>query len=111
MKPRSRDHTPVDTADTPAATRAESGSTRAQRRALARLGGLFFSLLALAGVFLIGGVVGPEKIRAWIEPLGAWGPVLFIPLSAVLGTILVPGIALAAASGLLFGPVTGTAFR
>lgn len=75
----------------------------------ARLAGLLATLLALAGVFIIGGAIGPDRVRAWIDPLGPWGPLLYVPLSAVLGTALVPAAALAAAAGLLFGPWTGAA--
>lgn len=78
-----------------------------RRRALIRLAGLALSLSSLAAVFIAGGVIGPGRIRAWIEPLGVLGPVLYVPLAAVLGTAFVPGAALAAAAGLLFGPWLG----
>lgn len=74
-----------------------------------RLFGLAAALAGLAGVFIVGGVIGPASVQAWVEPLGPWGPVLYVPLSALLGTALVPGAALAAAAGLLFGTWTGAA--
>ncbi len=79
----------------------------AKRRALLRLAGLLLALGGLAVVFIAGGVIGTARIRGWVEPLGAFGPLLYIPLSAVLGTLFVPGAVLAAAAGLLFGPWVG----
>lgn len=78
-----------------------------RRTAALRLAGLLAGMGALAGVFIVGGVLGPERIRGWIDPLGALGPVLYVPLAAVLGTFFVPGAALAAAAGLVFGPWLG----
>lgn len=75
----------------------------------ARLGGLLAALVALALVFIAGGVIGTDEIRGWVEPLGPWGPLLYVPLAALLGTALVPAAALAAAAGLLFGVWTGAA--
>lgn len=77
--------------------------TAAHLRLLSLLG----ALAVLALVFIAGGVIGPSRVQAWVEPLGPWGPVLYVPLSAVLGTALVPGAALAAAAGLLFGTWVG----
>lgn len=74
-----------------------------------RLGALVVGLGSLAGVFAAGGVIGPDSIRESIAPLGAWGPLLFIPAGAILGTLLVPGAAISAAAGLLFGPWLGLA--
>lgn len=78
-----------------------------KRAALMRLGGLFGALAGLAVIFIAGGVVGTDAVREWVEPLGAAGPLLYIPLSALLGTVFVPGAVLAAAAGLLFGPWVG----
>lgn len=78
-----------------------------QRAALVRLAGLIGFLAGLAAIFIAGGVIGTARVREWVEPLGAFGPLLYIPLSAVLGTVFVPGAVLAAAAGLLFGPWVG----
>lgn len=80
-----------------------------RRRAAVRLASLVVGLGCFAAVFAVGGVVGTDAVRARVEPLGAWGPLLYVPLAAVLGTVLVPGAVLAAASGLLFGPAVGLA--
>ena len=49
-----------------------------------------------------------DELRDWGESLGPAGPVLFIPLSVVLGCLLFPGPLLAGAAGLLFGTAIGT---
>jgi uncharacterized membrane protein YdjX (TVP38/TMEM64 family) len=80
-------------------------STR--RAALLRLGGLVAALTLLFVLFLVGDVLDPERIRAWIEPAGFAAPLAYVVIAGVLGVVLVPGAALAAAAGLLFGPVAG----
>ncbi|MBJ7470851.1 MAG: VTT domain-containing protein [Solirubrobacteraceae bacterium] len=80
-----------------------------RRSALAKLAGLLGFLGGLAAIFIAGGVIGTDRVREWVEPLGPFGPLLYVPLSAVLGTVFVPGAVLAAAAGLLFGPWVGAA--
>jgi uncharacterized membrane protein YdjX (TVP38/TMEM64 family) len=80
-------------------------STR--RAALLRLGGLVGALSLLFLLFLVGDVLDPDRIRAWIDPAGVAAPLAYVVVGGVLGAVLVPGAALAAAAGLLFGPVAG----
>lgn len=53
-------------------------------------------------------VVDIEAIRAAIAEAGPLAPLAYIPVSAVLASMFVPGPLLAAGSGLLFGPALGT---
>lgn len=53
-------------------------------------------------------VVDIEAVRAAVADSGPVAPLLYIPVSALLAAIFVPGPLLAAGSGLLFGPVLGT---
>lgn len=53
-------------------------------------------------------VIDIEAVRAAIADAGPLAPLIFIPVSAVLASMFVPGPLLAAGSGLLFGPVLGT---
>ncbi len=78
-----------------------------RRNAAWRLAALLMSFAMLGGVFFIGGVLGPERIRGWIDPMGPFAPLAFVPIAAVLGTFFVPGAALAAAAGLMFGSWQG----
>jgi len=73
-------------------------------------------LLALAlvvGALFAAAAVGvphsPDGLHALIEPLGLAAPLGFALLWALLTPALFPGTVLAAASGLLFGTVEGTA--
>jgi len=79
----------------------------ARRAALLRLGGLATGLSALFLVFVVGGVLDKDQIESWIEPAGVAAPLAYVVIGGVLGALLVPGAALAAAAGLLFGAVAG----
>lgn len=48
------------------------------------------------------------SIRGTVEAAGAWGPLLFVLVYAVLTVLLVPGSPLTVAAGVLFGPYLGT---
>lgn len=78
-----------------------------RRAALLRLGGLVGALSLLYVLFLLGNVLDPERVRAWVEPAGFAAPPVYVLIAGVLGALLVPGAALAAAAGLLFGPLAG----
>lgn len=81
---------------------------RLSRGATVRLTALA-ALLAAAGVcFGALGVVGASDIGGWADAAGPLAPVAFVPISALLGALLVPGPVLAGASGALFGAAVGT---
>ena len=71
---------------------------------LALIGVLFTVMVVLFAT----GKISASEIRTKVDDLGAAGPLLFIPISAVLTVLFVPGPVLAAASGLLFGVALGT---
>ncbi|MBF6620468.1 MAG: TVP38/TMEM64 family protein [Patulibacter sp.] len=75
--------------------------------ALLRLGGLAAGLGSLVVVFAVAGLIGTDTVREWVEPAGILAPLAFVVIAGVLGAMLVPGAALAVASGLLFGAVAG----
>lgn len=74
-----------------------------------RLALLLAAIAVLFVVFAVRGTITPAELRAWIAPLGLAAPVVFVLVSVGLSVVLVPGALLAATSGLLFGPVLGTA--
>lgn len=72
--------------------------------------------LALLAVFLLGlwyligiaRILDLGEIRDAVASTGPAAPLVYVVVSAVLGSLFVPGPLLAAGSGLLFGPVLGT---
>src|ERR1700712_3998143 len=79
----------------------------ARRAALLRLGGLTVALVVLFLLFNLGGLFDRERIRDWVDTFGIAAPLAFVVVSGVSGAALVRGAVLAAAAGLLFGPVPG----
>lgn len=52
-----------------------------------------------------------EQMRAWVEGFGAWGPLAIIVLEMIQALLApIPGQAIEAASGYLYGPWWGTLF-
>jgi uncharacterized membrane protein YdjX (TVP38/TMEM64 family) len=49
-------------------------------------------------------------IRAFVDRLGPWGPVVFILIYFVAPALLLPGLPLDLAAGIAFGPVWGTVY-
>ena len=70
-----------------------------------------FALVLVAGAVLLAvtDLVRPATLRSWVAGAGPFAPLLYVPVSALLGALLVPGPVLAATSGLLFGAGVGTA--
>lgn len=68
-------------------------------------------LLILLGLFLLVArrAPSPQAVRAFIEPFGIAAPLVFLVIGTALHASFVPGPLIAGASGLLFGPVLGTA--
>jgi uncharacterized membrane protein YdjX (TVP38/TMEM64 family) len=65
-------------------------------------------LLLLFYLVAVQRVIDIEVVRGAIARSGPIAPLIYIPASALLASIFVPGPLLAAGSGLLFGPVLGT---
>ncbi|MCB0923735.1 MAG: TVP38/TMEM64 family protein [Mycobacterium sp.] len=66
-------------------------------------------LLTLFYVVAIRRVIDVDAVQAAVAASGALAPLLYIAVSAALAAVFVPGPLLAAGSGLLFGPLLGTA--
>lgn len=80
---------------------------RAVRSPKARLAAFVGLLSVLAVAVLVLSPVSARGLRDALEPFGAAAPLAYVPVSALLGDLFVPGPILAGASGLLFGTVTG----
>lgn len=81
------------------------GSRRKHVLRLALFAAFLFAMFYLVAVRHL---IDIEAVRAAILRTGPLAPLLYIPMSAILASIFVPGPLLAAGSGLLFGPVLGT---
>ncbi len=81
---------------------------QSRRPHLLRLGLFVLVLLTLFYLVAVQRVIDIEAVRAAVARSGPVAPLLYIPVSALLAALFVPGPLLAAGSGLLFGPVLGT---
>jgi uncharacterized membrane protein YdjX (TVP38/TMEM64 family) len=86
----------------------DGSSAPNRRRHIVRLA--LFAAFVLGLFYLVGvaRVIDVEGVRRAVAATGPAAPLAYIAVSAVLGTVFVPGPILAAGSGVLFGPVLGT---
>ena len=63
------------------------------------------AVMILAYVFNIGDKI--KSLQGWIAGLGAWGPAIFVLIYAVATVAALPGVALTAIAGGIFGSITG----
>ena len=74
--------------------------------------GLVLAALLVAAIFwwrpVYDFVSEPEQVRGWTEGFGAWGPIAIILLQIAQAVVApIPGQAMQAVSGLLYGPWLG----
>jgi uncharacterized membrane protein YdjX (TVP38/TMEM64 family) len=85
-------------------------------RAAARRGPLVARIAlvaaAVAALFLLGRLAGGyvPRFAAWVESLGAWGPVVFVLGYAAAVVAFAPGSLLTLAAGAIFGLARGVAY-
>ena len=70
------------------------------------------TLAVIVALFVLGRKLGAyvPGFVAWVEGLGAWGPIVFMAGYAVATVAFIPGSALTLAAGAIFGIVKGTLF-
>ena len=73
-----------------------------------RLAACVIFLLGMFYLVAVARVIDIDGVRSMVAATGPAAPFVYVPVSAVLGAILIPGPILAAGSGLLFGPLVGT---
>jgi uncharacterized membrane protein YdjX (TVP38/TMEM64 family) len=95
-------------ADGAALTEGGGTPTGSRRKHIARLALFAAFLLTLFYFVAVRRVIDIEEVRAFIARCGPVAPLVYMPISALLAAIFVPGPLLAAGSGFLFGPVLGT---
>ncbi len=86
----------------------EDTAAGSRRKHILRLAAFAAFLLTLFYLVAVRRVIDVEAVRDVIASAGPVAPLVYIPLSAALAAIFVPGPLLAAGSGFLFGPVLGT---
>lgn len=87
----------------------DDGSPAPSRRShVVRLAVFAAFLLGLFYLVGVARVVDLDVVRSAVSATGPAAPLAYVVVSAVLGALFVPGPLLAAGSGVLFGPVTGT---
>ena len=89
-------------------TSGEDTATGSRRTHIVRLALFAAFLLVLFYLVAVRRIVDVEEVRATIARFGPAAPLVYMPISATLAAIFVPGPLLAAGSGFLFGPVLGT---
>ncbi len=87
---------------------SEGAAGTSRGRHVARLTLFVAVLAALFYLVAVRRVIDVEYIRGLVASTGPLAPAAYVMVSAVLGSVLVPGPLLAAGSGFLFGPVLGT---
>ena len=99
-----RDRDPAEPATSPVVRALGVLSRPAVRLTLLSVG-----LLAVLVLVRSAGGLSRDAIARVVADAGAWGPVAFVALYAVLTVAMVPGSILTAAGGVLFGALAGTA--
>jgi len=66
----------------------------------------FFVVRALG----LTGYLDEDALRGWISGFGIWGPLVYMLVYTAGAALLVPGVALTVAGGVLFGPVWGSVY-
>lgn len=73
-------------------------------------------LIFIASVFILirvsgfSGYLEQERLRGWIDGFGAWGPLAYILVYVLSASLMVPGLPVTVAGGVLFGPVRGSIY-
>lgn len=89
-------------------TELEGSPPTGRRPHLLRLAAFAAVLFAIFYLVAVRRVIDVEAVRSAVAAAGPVAPLVYVPISALLASIFVPGPLLAAGSGFLFGPVLGT---
>ncbi|WP_374022943.1 TVP38/TMEM64 family protein [Mycobacterium sp. HNNTM2301] len=86
---------------------APTSAPASRRGHIVRLGVFVAFLLLMFYLVAVARVIHVEEVRRVVSATGPAAPLTYVVASAALGAVFVPGSILAAASGLLFGPLLG----
>ena len=73
---------------------------------IAFIAGAFFAVRALG----LREYLDEEVLRGWMSGFGIWGPLIYMLIYTAGAALLVPGLALTVAGGVLFGPLRGSVY-
>ncbi len=71
-----------------------------------------FIITAIIVVRRLGGaeLLDSDALRAWIEGFGPWGPAIFMLIYCIAPSLMLPGLPITVAGGILFGPFWGSVY-
>ncbi|MCV7279933.1 TVP38/TMEM64 family protein [Mycolicibacterium flavescens] len=79
-----------------------------RRRHILRLAVFVTFLAVMFYLAAVADVIDVDQVRGAVASAGPVAPLVYVVVSGLLGAVFVPGPILAAASGVLFGPLVGT---
>lgn len=68
------------------------------------------AVFALLRVSALGEYLEEERLRAWVAGFGVWAPLVYILIYSVAPSLLLPGLPITIAGGVLFGPFWGVVY-
>lgn len=70
---------------------------------------MIFIIAAIASLRFSGldRFIEQERLRGWISAYGSWGPIVYIIIYSIAPSLMLPGLPITIAGGVLFGPVGG----
>ncbi len=71
---------------------------------------VLFVAVVLGVLFYFGAHEQVRLVLAWVDAQGAWAPLLFILIMALVVMLLLPGVMFTTGAGFVFGTVAGTVY-
>lgn len=65
---------------------------------------------AVINIFDLGHYFGQEFLRGWIGSFGSYGPLVYIFIYSIAPVLMIPGLPITVAGGVLFGPFWGSLY-
>lgn len=74
------------------------------------LAALLAAVIVSVRVFGLGEYLDEERLRGFVASFGIWGPVAYVVIYSIAPSLMVPGLPLTVAGGILFGPLWGSVY-
>ena len=74
------------------------------------LAALLAAVIVSVRVFGLGDYLDEERLRGFVASFGIWGPVAYVVIYSIAPSLMVPGLPLTVAGGILFGPLWGSVY-